>query len=308
MKLPVLDMPDDPQLIPGWLERHLKGLELGELVAELGAVHGPPDSPTTLDELCGADLPNVLEHGLTALPREHLRRMLKQPELLLELQERVLIDGGTYWESLPLEPELVAAVHQGWQRLSSNLGLSASVEHISDLFKADSVTSPNNASTLETGVTTTSLRRTRRLVFAAAAVMLTALGLWLFPKPQQQPLAWGWNRPGTFAADVTPDQYLDRFADRADEWSQRPHETREQLRADLTDFRVACRKMLDTDHTLLPDREQAELKGRCQKWLKKFEAQLVALDAGDDVAEIRKQADDTVQLLTTAIRQRFPPA
>ena len=39
MMLPALDMPDDPQLIPGWLERHLMGLELGELVAELEAAY-----------------------------------------------------------------------------------------------------------------------------------------------------------------------------------------------------------------------------------------------------------------------------
>ncbi len=181
-------------------------------------------------------------------------RLLKQPELLLELQERVLIDGGAYWESLPLEPELVAAVQQGWQRLSSERGLSAGVEHVSNVLNSSSITS-----TLETCSTTESLRQARRIVVAAAAMVLIAFGLWLLPKPNQPLLAWGWNRPGTFAAD----QYLDRLADRADEWHQRPHETPDQLRNDLTDFRQACLTLLDATYDPLPPEQRDELKKCC---------------------------------------------
>ncbi|MCX7423927.1 MAG: hypothetical protein NT013_30955 [Planctomycetia bacterium] len=291
MKLPSLDMPDNPQLVPSWLEHHLIGLELGEVVAELEAVHGPARTPTTLDEVCGSDLPKVLEQGLTALPREQLRRLLKQPGLLLELQERVLIDGGTYWNSLPLELEHIAAV-----------------EHVFNVLKQNSFQAPRLTSTLETCATKTraSLRRSRRIVLTAAAVVLAAFGLWLFPKPDQHPPAWGWNRPGTFAADVTTDQYLDRLADRADEWRRRPHDAPDQLHNDLTDFRQACLIMLEATHDPLPPEQRDELKKRCRKWLGKIDDHLAALDAGDNLAEVRQQADETIGKLAAAIRKRFP--
>ena len=292
MKLPSLDMPDDPQLVPSWLEHHLIGLELGEVVAELEAVHGPARSPTTLDEVCGSDLPKVLEHGLTALPREQLRRLLKQPGLLLKLQERLLIDGGTYWNSLPLELEHIATV-----------------EHVFNVLKQNSFQSPSITSTLETCSTTDSWRRARRIVIAAAATVLVAIGLRLLPKSNPQPLAWGWNRPGTFTADVTAGQYLDRLADRADEWRQRSHDTTGQLRNDLIDFRRACQTVLEATHSPLPPEQLDELKKRCRKWLSKINEHIEKLDKGaseDNLLKVRQQADETIGKLTTGIRKRFP--
>jgi hypothetical protein len=40
MRLIALEIPDDPEELSGWLERHLVGPELSSLVAELEAVHG----------------------------------------------------------------------------------------------------------------------------------------------------------------------------------------------------------------------------------------------------------------------------
>ena len=39
MRTVVLTMPDEPDAVPGWLERELVGANLPQLVAELGAVH-----------------------------------------------------------------------------------------------------------------------------------------------------------------------------------------------------------------------------------------------------------------------------
>lgn len=137
-------------------------------------------------------------------------------------------------------------------------------------------------------------------------MVLAAFGLWLLPKSNHQPLAWGWNRLGTFAADVTADQYLDRLANRADEWRQRPHDTPDQLRNDLTDFRQACLTLLNATHDPLAPEQRDELKKRCRKWLGKINDHLAALDAGDNVIEVRQQADETIGKLATAIRKRFP--
>jgi hypothetical protein len=301
MKLPALDMPDDPQLIPGWLERHLMGVELGELVAELEAVHGPAETPTTLDKVCGQEFSQILEHGLSVLSREQVRRLLKQPDLLLELQEQALIHGGAYWASIPVEPKLAAAVQNGRQRLSSELGLSVDLEPVPGRQSSHGI-----AGTKVQHSSTTFLRHGRRIAATVAAVLLVSMGLWMFQKPHQQPLAWGWNRSGTFVADVGAGQYLDRLADRADEWRQRPHDTPDQLRNDLNDIRQACLSLLDANHDSLPLEQRDELKKRCRKWLGKITDHLAALDNGDKVLEVRQQADVTMDKLVNALRKRFP--
>ncbi|MEI8017231.1 MAG: hypothetical protein WCH39_03475 [Schlesneria sp.] len=301
MKLPALDMPDDPQLIPGWLERHLMGVELGELVAELEAVHGPAESPTTLDKVCGKEFSQILEHGLSVLSREQVHCLLKQPDLLLELQEQVLIHDGSYWTSIPVEPELVTAVQQGWQRLSSELGLSADILPVPGRQSSHDI-----AGTTVQHSSTNFFLHGRRMAATVAAVLLVSIGLWMFQKPHQQSLAWGWNRPGTFVADVDAEKYLDRLAERADEWRQRPHDTPDQLRNDLKDVRNACLTLLDANHDPLPLVQSDELKKRCRKWLGKINDHLAALDQGDNLLEVRQQADDTMDKLVTAIRNRFP--
>ena len=40
MNLIALEIPEDPALLPGWLEEHLVSTDLAALVAELEAVHG----------------------------------------------------------------------------------------------------------------------------------------------------------------------------------------------------------------------------------------------------------------------------
>ena len=48
--LVALEIPDDPALLPGWLEGHLVNTDLAALVAELEAVHGEqPDNRSLTD-------------------------------------------------------------------------------------------------------------------------------------------------------------------------------------------------------------------------------------------------------------------
>ena len=140
---------------------------------------------------------------------------------------------------------------------------------------------------------------------AGVAALVAALLLMLWTPPRADSLAWGWNRSGTFASDVTAEKYLDRLADRADEWSTRPHDTPDQLRRDLTDFRRACVTLLEAPHDRLPPAQREELLKRCRKWRDKFDTQLAALEAGRNANDIRQEADKTVGNLVTALRQRF---
>ena len=60
----------------------------------------------------------MLKEGLGVLPRTVLSALLRQPRLLLDLQARVLLEGGPYWEKLNREDPAIAAV---CRRIEKNL-------------------------------------------------------------------------------------------------------------------------------------------------------------------------------------------
>ena len=79
----------------------MTGLDLGALVSELSVFHGPTVPPAgSVRHLLGNDLDQVLERGLNTLPPHVLRQLLRQPYMLLELQELVLSAGSSYWDRL----------------------------------------------------------------------------------------------------------------------------------------------------------------------------------------------------------------
>ncbi len=116
MKLIATEIPDETTALPGWLEHHLVGTDLGTLVAELEAVHGRVARPLPLDQILGRHRDNVLAQGMIALPPKRLRGLLRQPRLLLDLQELILTSGGPHWlDRAASEPETRQSVERGWR-------------------------------------------------------------------------------------------------------------------------------------------------------------------------------------------------
>ena len=304
-KLHCLDMPEETRELALWLEQHLVGWQLGELVAELRAVHNTAAAPrVSLDDALKDQLPTILSDGLRDQSRATLQILLRDPALLLDLQERVLLQSGPYWEEARRKtnpdktPLGLSQGFNGFCATPNDKSIPTSAKAAKPLGQAQGREVAN--------VTSHRVRSPRTVLTIVAAIVLVALTIWSIPKRNEQPLAWGWNRSGTFANDVPAEQYRDRLADRADEWQQRPHDTLEQLRSDLLDFRRACLVLLDQPHEPLPAEQRDELKKRCRKWLAKFDEQLAALNSGGDFTEIRTQANETVQKLATAIRKFFP--
>ena len=97
MTIHSLERPETtPELIQ-WLEHHLVGDTLGELVAELLAVADRKQTDPPLEKLIG-NLDQVLKQGLKSFTADQLRSLFRHPKHLLELQERIFIEGGSYWE------------------------------------------------------------------------------------------------------------------------------------------------------------------------------------------------------------------
>ena len=72
----------------------------------------------------------------------------------------------------------------------------------------------------------------------------------------------------------------------------------------LNEFRQGCSVLILADHQALSDDQRAWLKERCRTWAAKFEAALVKVEAGGDLAEIRSEVDGIVRTLVDSLNSR----
>jgi hypothetical protein len=303
MTLQVLEIPEDVGQLADWLETRLLGLELGELVAELSAVHPAAAAATdSLEDVLGDQVERILVGGLKALPPESVKHFLVRPRLLLELQERVFVEGGPYWERVAAPaPEVEELIERGWRGLEEKLGnTEAAAEE-----EPATIPLPRRASWFA---------RPWLVSLATAAAVL--LGVFVYqhfappPAGTANLTAWGWNRTDALPQNVPAREYLDKLADEAGEWfAHRPEgDDRVALARSLAELREGCSVLILSDHDPLSKKTRDELVERCHKWAKQFDAQLAALEAGKDVGEVRKQTDATVQKLTAWLREEAEKA
>lgn len=100
MNLYLETVPLDSSRLAKWLERHLVGDHLGELIEEMLAVRTPP-SALNFDAWFAPLKEQVLSAGLASIPRPALRQLLSYPPALRQLQKAVLLGGGRYWDQVP---------------------------------------------------------------------------------------------------------------------------------------------------------------------------------------------------------------
>jgi hypothetical protein len=301
MKLTALEIPEDPRDLPHWLERQLVGLDLADLVAELEAVHGSEaarDEPGDLDALLGDRRDAVLERGLSAVPSETLRRLLRRPRLLLDLQERMLISGGDHWRNLvEASEDLRTPFERGRHRL---VGITGRPTH-EDRDEPRTLRAPGWAS---------SSRLRWAVSLAAAASVLVGSFLYFWGRPKQVEVAsgWGWSRPGALPEDGTASVYLNRLADAAEDWFKTRPDEPAALARRIGEFRQGCEVLLQAEHRPLSVVDRDWLVTKCRAWAARLDAHLAALQGGEPVLKVRDEADRTVRQLIDALRQRAKAA
>lgn len=287
----LLDIPHDPQLWPAWLEEQLVGLQLGELIDQLKLiVPEPEESQVTLDDVCGSQLDLVLTSGLSALSQKQVSTLLKSPDLLLDLQERVFIEGGDYWHSVSRTEEHQQLFETQWPQIEKSF-----IEVGSDSSEIPTVTSQSQQPK-SSGISI-------RTLSLLAAVLLVGVTFWL-SRPQP-PAGWGFNRPGALAVDLPADEYLDHIAESAGEWFKKPTGTKAALAKRLAQFSAGCQTLIDAEHPQLSPTDRDWLVERCGVWKDKIDTQLAQLNSGTkSLNEVRSEANATVNKLIEAIQKR----
>lgn len=287
MKLMVHEIPDSAEQLAPWLEQQLVGLRLGDLVAELTAFTGRHSATATLESLLGERLPAVLERGLRKLPEPTLRGLLQNPSLLLELQQRVFIEGGDFWNRVPRAAEQAAAVDRGWEALQAKLNLPAAPPPL-----------PKSTRALPAW--------TRAVGALTAAALLVTATVFFWPAPAK----WGFDRPGLVASKQPTPVFFRSLASTIEEdWTPARTADRDRLLTSLKEFRHGCDTLLAAPLENLPEKDRTFLKGRCQKWRDKIDGHIADLEQNrKSVDEVRQDAAGTVGTLIKVLRDEAAKA
>jgi hypothetical protein len=289
MNLVAMTIPDDPAKLSVWLEQQLVGLDLGQLVAELSIIHGPPARPaSSVRDLLGNHLDDVVQRGLRVLPALLLKRLLNQPHLLLELQEIVLCASSPYWDRVTRPDELEPMVEKGWQQLRKKLPLASPAP-----FRP-------RARRWQTWVSG---------MLAAAAVLL--FGVFVYPlfKPifapsESSTIAWGWAKPGALPHDVGAADYLRALAEGARQWFQQRPEGAAAVARRIEEMGQGCRILIAANHAPLNEEDKAWLVERCRNWSKQFDDLHAKVENGEDPSKVREQMDAAIDRLSETLRKR----
>jgi hypothetical protein len=301
MSLRVLDIPDDPA---PWLDRELVGLDLAEIVAALEVVHAKKAAspPPTLDDLVADRLPAVLDHGLAALPAPALQKLLRHPRLLLELQERVLVEGSDYWQDLVDDnEELASLTRDTWPGIARRLGQGESGTEAPAPIPSTRPTPPRV--------------RLIRAWAKLATIAASMLGLLYFaerqtPRPSSAAprvvkvgrAPWGWSARDLTVVELAS-TYLNNLADDAEHWRDERPEDAPALALRLGELRSGCSRLIVSRHPSLSPTDRAWLVSHCHTWAAKLDDAIHGLEAGRPVEQVRPEADAIVDRLVDLLRE-----
>ena len=296
MTLDAFEIPDDPAALATWVERQLTGLNLAAVASELTAVHGPADSGGSVRDVLGDNLHRVLQSGLGTVPAKDVQKLLVEPALLLEMHGIISAQGGEYWDRIGRSlPEVDAHVERGRRQLKQFLANEAP-------------TTSSIRSAVPRGARVSWYRRPMFVSLATAASVLLVVFLWQLSAPKPLGVRWGWNRPESMAANATPSHYLNGLADAADEWFNKRPDHAADLARRLNEFRQGCSTLILAQHQPLAAKDREWLVEKCRAWAAKLDKHLTDLEAGQEPLKVRAEADETVQRLIQALRDRAKTA
>ena len=306
MTLYFLEMPNDSAPLAKWLEDRLSSGSLGELVAELSAVH-PLEKPhtETLESLLGSRLNDVLVRGLSVLPEAMLRGLVRAPWLLLDLQEKIFLDGGTHWSHQTPTADEREQRDRVWSKVAAEI--TGKPEITGEPRPAQPLTQKPSRPAISKQKS-----RHRFTPWILAATVL--VGAWLLrsqvgnvPGPAVNPqlqTSCGWTLPGALKQDSSRDDYLQSLMAGADDWFQGNPRNSAELAQRIEQFQQGCAIVLAAEHQPLPAADREWLIEKCAAWSKKLGGHLADLNAGGNFETVKKAADETIRSLIEKLRER----
>ena len=249
MTLLTMTIPDDPAELPRWLERRLMAPDFGRFVAELSA-HFPaaPRAPSSPATCSTGGCRWRLTTASARSPPDVLTQLLRHPAVLAAFQERIVTDGGAYWDDVP--DDLGRPV-RGDSSAANGRSNGCSRRTPRRVRRGDPKAGPKAVAVRggetdrRAGVQALGDRQHRRRRVPGRGGRSPGgqpAGRAAVPKAQ---IAWGWAKPGGLAADQSnPKDYLNKLAANAEEWSLHRPSDPSGVGTRIAEFRLGCTRLM----------------------------------------------------------------
>jgi|GEM_PF-5321262 len=319
--VPALCLPDERRAWAAWLEKQLVGSELPKLVEQLivlGKLSGNRPPEITLQDWLAGDKANILSRGLQKdIAQARIEALVRNPALLMELQELILLEGEEYWLRLPKSSADQAFEKSVMQKVLARIDSAPNPSGATALSSLASGPLDNSSSTalakkevqpvVRSSSVGTARPNSRSTWFAlgaiaatAAAVMLILFNPFTVPKKGEFFAALELQAPA-----ATPQESLLRMASQVSkDWKSNLTDAK-ALRRQLVAFRDSCDFLiygpLLKSLEGLPDEKRELVVSRCQAWKKTATELIDSLEAGGSVGEIQPKADEMIKKLNAKL-------
>jgi hypothetical protein len=300
------ELPEDHSLWATWLDHQVVGPDLRllvrqwELLAGINSELFPEESwEQRLVSQFSDQLPKILANGLGALSSDELLRFLRQPRLLMALQEQVFLNGGPYWERLSRSEIHVEEAYGISSKVRAAVREFDQAEGAREHRLHVSSSSEKSATLPSTKSSTKSFSRSPlRMALMLAAVAASALIAVFLMQPRDQGRYFA--RTGLIVSSLEGRDFTKSLAVAIrEDWDTDSSD--EEFRNQLRSLRDSCERLLAADLRQLSPAVAQDLKTRCKKWQASFSEMLDGLDTGRPVSEVRQEANQLVERLVTVL-------
>jgi len=308
---PALCLPDDRKEWAAWLEKQILSLQLTTLVEQLitlGSNH-PPE--ITFQAWLANDQDNVMKYGLQKhVDTPRIELVVRNPALLLDLQQLVLLEGEEYWLQLPkLQSQIDQSVcNQVLARIAKpnnspeNVAIAATQNKTAiSTFDTDVSESSRNLTIASTATNKRALW-TALVAVTAAAIMLVIFNPFYDSKRGEFFAATELQMPAE-----TPKLALNRMAQRVRSDWKRDTGSSYNLKQQLIAFRDSCDLLIDGPlvQTLdgMPIETIEDVRNRCRKWKTRATELIASIETGASLDTIQQEANTMIETLTNKLEE-----
>lgn len=285
-----IEWPDDFKwpALNAWLDAQLVGLHLRNLIDELYALNDqrealsrstaplenfPPGRIQSLDEILNPDLlSRVRREGTSALHQSKIQALFRSPDVLLDLQEDIFINGGAYWQTVPRTAEHNRLATLDFEALREKKGAAEAPTSTPALV---SMREPSSQILVER-------KSWKNAVFAATVLAMSVLVTLAVLNPSREPQmsGTGFGTPGLLDNNVDSQlEYFQRMSVANGEWLKKSRNDSAELLAALKSYSQDCQILIDSKHPALDDRHERWLKSKCGEWKGKIDEIVAALES-----------------------------
>jgi hypothetical protein len=297
-----LELPEDQSLWATWLDHQVVGPDLRLLVRQwelLAGVSSELSSERSSEESWEQrlvsqftdQLPKILANGLGALSNDELQRFLRQPRLLLALQEQVFMSGGPYWERLSRSEMHLDETTRSSSKLRTT---------VRELAQSDGT--KENQAEVSSSFEKTSTQQSNRILLRTVLMLATLAASALIAVFLMQPRNKGsfFDRTGLVVSSLEGREFTKSLAVAIrEDWDADSPDA--EFRNQLRSLRDSCERLLVADLHQLSPAVALDLKTRCRKWQTSFSEMLDVLETGRPVSEVRQEANQVVDRLVRVL-------